>query len=72
VVINDGKIGSLKRFKEDAREVKSGFECGIGVENFNDIKVGDILEAYELKEMKATLEVPGEKGERGERRFESR
>ena len=51
----DGKIGSLRRFKDDVKEVKAGFECGIGVENFNDVKVNDIFEAYELKEMKATL-----------------
>lgn len=61
VVIYDGKIGSLRRFKDDVKEVKAGFECGIGVENFNDIKVGDILEAYELKAVKATLSVEPEK-----------
>jgi translation initiation factor IF-2 len=55
IVVYDGKLGSLRRFKDDVKEVKSGFECGIGVENFNDIKVGDILEAYELKAVKATL-----------------
>jgi translation initiation factor IF-2 len=61
VVVYDGKIGSLRRFKDDVKEVKAGFECGIGVENFNDIKVGDILEAYELKAVKATLAVEPEK-----------
>ncbi len=61
VVVYDGKVGSLRRFKEDVKEVKAGFECGIGVENFNDIKVGDILEAYELKAVKATLAVEPEK-----------
>ncbi|MCE5244175.1 MAG: translation initiation factor IF-2 [Syntrophobacteraceae bacterium] len=55
VVAYDGKIGSLRRFKDDVKEVKAGFECGIGIENFNDIKVNDILEAYELKEIKPTL-----------------
>ena len=50
-----GVIGSLKRFKDDVKEVKSGMECGITVENFNDIKVGDIIEAYEIKEIKQTL-----------------
>lgn len=45
-VIYQGKISSLKRFKDDAREVQTGFECGIGIENFNDIKVGDEIEAY--------------------------
>lgn len=47
-IIADSKIISLKRFKDDAREVREGFECGIGIENYNDIKVGDILEVYEL------------------------
>jgi translation initiation factor IF-2 len=61
VVIYDGKIGSLRRFKEDVKEVKSGFECGIGIENFNDIKVNDILEVYELKEVKPVLELDGER-----------
>ena len=51
VVVIDGKIGSLKRFKEDAREVLEGFECGILVDGFNDIKEGDVLEAYEIKEV---------------------
>jgi translation initiation factor IF-2 len=61
VVMYDGKIGSLRRFKDDMKEVKSGFECGIGIENYNDLKVGDILEAYELKEIKPVLEVEGER-----------
>ncbi len=51
VVIFEDKISSLKRFKDDAREVLQGFECGIGLEKFNDIKVGDILEAYEMQEI---------------------
>ena len=46
VVVYEGKLGSLRRFKDDAREVQQGYECGIGVENFNDLKVGDILEAF--------------------------
>ncbi len=50
VMIYEGKIGSLRRFKDDAREVQQGYECGIGVENFNDLKVGDVLEAYVLEE----------------------
>jgi len=54
-VIFSGNILSLKRFKEDAREVKEGFECGIGIENFNDIKVGDLLEAIEIVETARTL-----------------
>ncbi|WP_186648445.1 translation initiation factor IF-2 [Fluviispira vulneris] len=55
VVIYTGRIGSLKRFKDDAKEVAQGFECGIGVENYNDIKVGDILEAFVVEEIAATL-----------------
>ena len=51
VVVHDGKIGSLKRFKEDAREVLEGFECGILVDGFNDVKEGDVLEAYETREV---------------------
>ncbi|MFQ5801665.1 MAG: translation initiation factor IF-2 [Candidatus Methylomirabilales bacterium] len=47
-VIHEGKIASLRRFKEDVREVQSGYECGIGLLNFSDIKVGDIIEVYEL------------------------
>lgn len=50
-----GEISSLKRFKEDAKEVKSGFECGITIKNFNDIKVGDVIEAYHIVEVKQTL-----------------
>jgi len=59
VEIYDGTIGSLKRFKEDAREVKDGLECGIGVENFNDVKVGDVLEAYFIEEVARSLESAG-------------
>ncbi|MDH3606925.1 MAG: translation initiation factor IF-2, partial [Acidimicrobiia bacterium] len=51
VVVYDGKVASLRRFKDDARTVASGFECGIGLENFRDIKDGDILEAYEIREV---------------------
>lgn len=50
-IIFDSKISSLKRFKDDAREVASGFECGIGLENYNDVKVGDIIEAYIKEEI---------------------
>ena len=56
VVIYDGRITSLKRFKEDAKEVSSGYECGIGLENYNDIKIGDIIEAYVVEEIAATLD----------------
>ncbi|WP_028583575.1 translation initiation factor IF-2 [Desulfogranum mediterraneum] len=55
VVIYTGKISSLKRFKDDVKEVLTGYECGIGVENFNDIKLGDNLEAFVLDEVEATL-----------------
>jgi translation initiation factor IF-2 len=61
VVIYDGKVGSLRRFKDDAKEVKAGFECGIGIDNFNDIKVNDILEIYELQEIKPTLDFKSDK-----------
>ena len=50
-----GEISSLKRFKEDAKEVKSGFECGITIKNYNDVKVGDVIEVYEIVEVKQTL-----------------
>jgi len=55
VVIYTGEISSLRRFKDDVKEVVSGYECGIGVENFNDIKVGDTLEAFVMDEVEATL-----------------
>ncbi|HKL75735.1 MAG TPA: translation initiation factor IF-2 [Halanaerobiales bacterium] len=55
VVIHEGDISSLKRFKDDVREVKEGYECGVGIEGYNDIKVGDILEIYYYKEIKRTL-----------------
>ncbi|MCH8889696.1 MAG: translation initiation factor IF-2 [Myxococcales bacterium] len=56
VQIYEGKVGSLRRFKDDAREVNSGFECGIGIEGYNDIKVGDVIETFTLEEKPATLE----------------
>ena len=55
IVAYDGKISSLKRFKEDVKEVQSGYECGIMIENFNDIKVGDILEDYIIEKIAAKL-----------------
>jgi translation initiation factor IF-2 len=55
VVVYQGKLGSLRRFKDDVREVQSGYECGIGVENFNDIKVGDILEVFTIEKVAAKL-----------------
>jgi len=56
VVIYTGKIASLRRFKDDVKEVLTGYECGIGVENFNDLKIGDNLEAFVMLEVEATLE----------------
>jgi len=55
VVIHDGELASLKRFKDDAREVKAGFECGLSLKNYDDIKVGDQVEAYEVVEVARTL-----------------
>jgi translation initiation factor IF-2 len=46
VVVHEGTIGSLRRFKEDVREVTEGYECGIGLERFNDVKEGDVIEAF--------------------------
>jgi translation initiation factor IF-2 len=55
VVIHTGEIDSLKRFKDDVREVKSSFECGMSLKNFNDLKVGDQFEIYEVQEVARTL-----------------
>lgn len=55
IVIFEGDIGSLKRFKDDVREVDAGYECGLNIANFNDIKVGDVIESYKLIETKKTL-----------------
>ncbi len=55
IVVYTGELGSLKRFKDDVKEVAKGFECGLNIQNFNDIKVGDIVEAYENKEVSRTL-----------------
>ncbi|HWT44822.1 MAG TPA: translation initiation factor IF-2, partial [Vicinamibacterales bacterium] len=55
VVIHEGRIGSLRRFKDDVSEVKAGFECGIGFEKYNDIKVGDIIEAFVVERVAATV-----------------
>jgi len=57
-IVYEGKISSLKRFKDDAREVASGFECGIGIENFNDVKVGDSIEAFVKEEVARELTAP--------------
>ncbi len=55
VVVFTGKIKQLKRFKDDATEVKNGYECGISIEDFNDIKKGDIIEGFEMKETKRKI-----------------
>lgn len=57
-IIYDGKIASLKRFKDDAKEVAQGFECGLGIENYNDVKVGDVIEAYTKEEVLRELSAP--------------
>jgi translation initiation factor IF-2 len=55
VVIWTGKLSSLRRFKDDVREVGTGYECGIGLENYNDVKPGDVIELFEIKEVKTSL-----------------
>ena len=55
-VIHEGKLKTLQRFKDEVKEVKEGLECGMGLENFNDIKVGDVMECFEIKEVKKKLE----------------
>ncbi len=55
VVVYDGKVASLRRFKDDVREVAAGYECGIGIENFQDIKEGDLIEAYEVREVARSI-----------------
>ena len=54
-IIYEGQLRSLRRFKDDVREVQSGYECGIGLENFNDVKIGDVIEAFEVKEIAPSL-----------------
>ena len=68
VVVHSGKIGSLRRFKEDAREVQSGYECGIGLENFQDIKTGDVIEVFETERVARRLSQPAAKSAGVERR----
>ena len=55
IVVYTGELGSLKRFKDDVKEVAKGFECGLNIENYNDIRVGDMIEAYQEVEVKKTL-----------------
>jgi translation initiation factor IF-2 len=54
VVVFEGKITSLRRFKDDVSEVKSGLECGIGIDRFNDLKVGDVIEVFVVEKVAAT------------------
>ncbi len=56
VEVHSGRVGSLRRFKDDVREVATGFECGIGIEGYNDLKIGDVIEVYEIERQAATLE----------------
>jgi translation initiation factor IF-2 len=56
VQVWDGTIASLRRFKDDVREVQAGYECGIGLEGFNDLKLGDVIENYVVEEVATTLE----------------
>ena len=62
VEVYDGTLASLKRFKDDVREVREGFECGMGVENFNDIKVSDLIESYRIEEVARVLDGSAAKG----------
>ena len=55
VVVYESTISSLRRFEEDVKEVKTGFECGLSVERFNDVKVGDVIECFRMNETAATL-----------------
>jgi translation initiation factor IF-2 len=56
VVVYDGVMGSLRRIKEDVKKVATGMECGITVENYNDLKEGDVIEAFEMEQVATTLE----------------
>ena len=62
VAVYTGNLASLKRFKDDAKEVKEGLECGIGIENFNDLKAGDHIEAFRMEEIKRTLAASAAQG----------
>jgi translation initiation factor IF-2 len=55
-IVYTGRVASLRRFKDDVREVAEGFECGIGLENYQDIHEGDVIEAYEVREIARTLD----------------
>jgi translation initiation factor IF-2 len=60
VVIYTGRVISLRRFKEDVNEVRSGFECGVGISNFNDVKAGDLLECFKMEKTAAPEVLAGE------------
>jgi translation initiation factor IF-2 len=55
VLIYSGKLGSLRRFKDDVREVQQGYECGMSIDGYLDVKVGDVIESYEVEEVAPTL-----------------
>jgi translation initiation factor IF-2 len=55
IIIYDGRLHSLRRFKDDVREVASGYECGIGIEGYQDLKEGDVIEAYEVREVARSI-----------------
>jgi translation initiation factor IF-2 len=59
VVVYTGKVGSLRRFKDDASEVTSGYECGVSIEGYSDLREGDVIEAFEVESIAATLDIPG-------------
>ncbi len=61
VVLYEGKVGSLRRFKDDAKEVQAGYECGIGIENYNDIKTGDTIEVFFMEEIRPTVAAPAQR-----------
>jgi len=54
--VHEGRLGTLRRFKDDVREVQNGYECGIALENFNDIQSGDVVECYEVQEIARKLD----------------
>jgi translation initiation factor IF-2 len=67
VVLYTGKVGSMRRFKDDVSEVSQGYECGLSIEGYSDLKEGDIIEAFEIETMAATLENPTGEGREGRR-----
>jgi translation initiation factor IF-2 len=68
VVVYTGKVASLRRFKEDAREVQSGYECGIGLENYQDVKAGDVIEAFDVERVARRLTPSAGRATSAERR----